>query len=204
MQSQRSKALLPVCSGIALVLLLFGVAYQYTSNKISTQFANGAFEEAPPMSHLTHCLGSLKFRVPPSEPVGMSISYSTHYQIDTKEGEEEWAHLLPSGGHLVHLDHTGDIRPYTVTLFHQLKCLDYLRQQYITIHDDVSMPYTQHCLNYLRQTLLCQANIRIESAKDAGSASRRYDVICNDWTRVYEAAEQNHEAFLTRATSRRL
>ncbi|KAJ7578715.1 hypothetical protein C8J56DRAFT_968898 [Mycena floridula] len=144
--------------------------------------------------------GSLTFEVPQRDPVGMFISYSSHYQVDTEEGAQEFAHLLPESGYLVHLQDEEDptrSKPYTVALFHQLKCLDLIRQQYIGPEDGPILPFTRHCLNYLRQSILCCPNLRIESAKNTdGTANRFYDTACHDWTATYEAADNNHNQFL--------
>lgn len=134
----------------------------------------------------------------------MRFSYSSHYQIGTAEGADEFAKLVPAKGHMVYIDDDSSppvARPYTVTLFHQMKCLDLLREQYISESPRL-LKYTAHCLNYLRQTILCRPNLRIESAKNInGTASRTYDAACNDWTAVYQEAERNQEAFQTRSAS---
>ncbi len=81
-----------------------------------------------------HCLSLCLIQNP-------TIRNTLRFQLITSEGIEEFRHSLPSGGHLVWVlpnvedDHPGDPQPYTVTLFHQLKCLDILRQ-----HDHSSIP----------------------------------------------------------------
>ncbi|KAH9834559.1 uncharacterized protein C8Q71DRAFT_147194 [Rhodofomes roseus] len=135
-------------------------------------------------------------------PVGMHIDFTTHYRFDTAEGAAEFAALLPSSGHLVYLDEpTGSPttsagpKAYTVTLFHQMKCLDVVRAQYAD-PSDARLPLTNHCLNYLRQTVLCRPNIKVEPAVNSeGTAVRGYDAVCRDWTRVYEEAERNVGAY---------
>ena len=123
---------------------------------------------------------------------------SAHYQYNTTEGAEEYARLLPSGGHTIFLDHgqSGGLTHsavYTVTLFHQLKCLDIIRQQFAAITDG-SPALVQHCLNYLRQIILCYPNLRLEPATNAaGNAMRGYDTVCRDWKVIYEEAERNHK-----------
>ncbi|KAH9478939.1 hypothetical protein JR316_0009402 [Psilocybe cubensis] len=121
----------------------------------------------------------------------MLIGSTTHYRINSSDSEEEYRSLLPSGGHLVHIGK----EKYTVTLFHQLKCLDVIRQEYL---NDASQPIsslTRHCMNYLRQSLLCNLNTGLENAKNsAATASRTYNTLCFDWTQVYSEAEQNFKA----------
>lgn len=55
---------------------------------------------------------------------------------------------------------------------------------------------TRHCLNYLRQSLLCGMNIGLESsAADDGAPRERFDVGCRDWGRVYGEVERNCEVW---------
>lgn len=136
------------------------------------------------------------------ELVGMRMDYTSHYQYDTAEGAAEFAALLPHTGHLVYLDDHSPPEPrhpkaYTVTLFHQMKCLDIIREQYAS-PSDMRLPLANHCLNYLRQTVLCRPNIGVEPAKNSeGTAVRGYDAVCRDWTKVYEEAERNVAAYWT-------
>ncbi|RDB30380.1 hypothetical protein Hypma_007153 [Hypsizygus marmoreus] len=125
----------------------------------------------------------------------MFIGEGSHYDLDSDQGGLEYAKLLPSGGHTVHISESGEyINTYTVTLFHQLKCLGILREEH---NFPGSEPLTHHCLTYLRQTILCRPNLRLESVRTpAGSASRGYDTVCpRDWTRVYAAAEENRAKY---------
>ncbi|EPS97743.1 hypothetical protein FOMPIDRAFT_38131 [Fomitopsis schrenkii] len=129
---------------------------------------------------------------------------SVHYQFDTEEGAAEYAKLTPPGGHTVflHDDHSGlDSEPevYTVALFHQLKCLDIIRGQITNPSHNPTRPLVQHCMNYLRQMLLCYPNLRLEPAIDpTGTAVRGYQASCRDWTTLYDEAEANHLAYKSR------
>ena len=163
------------------------------------------------VAHLVHCLTSTKeedlwldtltFHPHFKQPVAMWVQEtSMHYRFDAEESAAEYAKLLPPGGHTILLrdDYSGlhgEPEVYTVALFHQLKCLDIIRGQISdpsrTLHSLV-----QHCMNYLRQTLLCYPNLRLEPAIDsAGSAVRGYHTSCRDWTTLYDEAEANHLAY---------
>jgi len=135
------------------------------------------------------------------DQVGMRVDYTSHYQYHTAEGAAEFAALLPRSGHLVYLDPEASSsvsaipQAYTVTLLHQMKCLDVIRAQYAD-PTDARLPLTSHCLNYLRQTVLCRPNTRVEPAINSeGTAVRGYDAVCRDWMKVYEEAEKNGEAY---------
>ncbi|KAJ7486858.1 hypothetical protein FB451DRAFT_774401 [Mycena latifolia] len=133
------------------------------------------------------------YSIPAGPPVAMHFSSTSHYQFNSPDAEAEYESLVPTGGHVVHV--LG--RPYTVALFHQMKCLDIIRRQYLENTPDIS-PLTRHCLLYLRETIICQSNPRLESVRNTvGSANRRYDAVCRDWTLVYDEAGKNHLASLT-------
>lgn len=125
----------------------------------------------------------------------MHVSTSIHYDLDSVNAEEQWSHLLPSSGHVVHVYD----EKYTVTLFHQLKCLDIIRQQYITRDSGTISTMTRHCMNYLRQTILCRPNLSLESVTSPlGTVGASYEAVCRDWTRIYDVASRNHEAHMQR------
>ncbi|KAI6103416.1 hypothetical protein F5141DRAFT_1217052 [Pisolithus sp. B1] len=55
------------------------------------------------------------FDIPPSDPVGMTIHNAQLYGL-TPRGAQDYATLLPPGGHVVHLDSAP--KAYTPTFFH--------------------------------------------------------------------------------------
>ena len=125
----------------------------------------------------------------------MNIAGSPHYNIHSPDAAEEWRRLLPDGGHTVRID--GEI--YTVTLFHQLKCLDLIREEYAAGPLPTASPIVRHCMNYLRQMILCRADTRLEPIRSIDGGGRTVsDVvhICRDWTAVYKAAEDNYSEYL--------
>jgi len=140
---------------------------------------------------------SLSFTVPIRQPVAMTIANSVRYELNTEEGAKDFALLLPSGGHVVHKvseDDPREVKTYTVTVFHQLKCLDIIRQETIlnSSRPLTSSMMTRHCMNYLRQTLLCRPNLGLETSKDGVGTLWSRNAVCKDWTVLYEAAEKNH------------
>ncbi|KAJ7699277.1 hypothetical protein B0H17DRAFT_1196367 [Mycena rosella] len=142
--------------------------------------------------------GPLSFRVPTRDQVALRIVTAKRYGLDV-DADEEWSKILPPGGHLVHIaeDNSKSPEPYTVTLFHQLKCLDIIRVQYNLPQSTAISPRTQHCITYLREIILCRPNLRLESVEDEFGLSDRnyYDTVCRDWTAVYGEAERNQETY---------
>ncbi|TFK50662.1 hypothetical protein OE88DRAFT_282906 [Heliocybe sulcata] len=149
--------------------------------------------------------GQLVWMSASKNKVGMRVSNSVHYSLDSEDAGEEFSRLLPSGGHIVHLspdNAQGETKNYTVTLFHQLRCLDTIRQDYVAGGASMSPSMmTHHCMNYLRQTIMCRPNLRLESVRfptgPKSTTTQIYDVVCNDWREVYDAAERNYVASTT-------
>ncbi|KAI0287746.1 hypothetical protein BC826DRAFT_897973, partial [Russula brevipes] len=83
-------------------------------------------------------------------------------------------------------------RPYGLSIFHQLRCLDVIRRGRLN----------QHCLNHVWQVVLCRADLALDhvcSPGGGGSARRecgRADTnLCVDWRRVYEELEKDQQEY---------
>ncbi|KAJ7217069.1 hypothetical protein GGX14DRAFT_561586 [Mycena pura] len=141
---------------------------------------------------------SLSFRVPFGDAVALRIITAERYGLGD-DADEEWSKILPAHGHVVHVaqDASAPPEPHTVTLFHQLKCIDIIRAQYKLPQSAPISLRTGHCLNYLRQTILCKSNLVLESVDDQFGHSDRnfYDTVCRDWTALYREAERNQAAY---------
>jgi len=175
-------------AGISVLTVIICAAYlafyEFERRYIGSEVANGA---------------PLSFSVSLEDEVFMSIFTGARYDLKSDEGEQEWSKILPSpGGHVVHIadDSSSEPKPYTVTLFHQLKCLDIIRRQYVSPPTIPISSLTKHCLNYLRQTMICRPNLRLESVKDSiGIVRQNYETACRDWTKLYAEAERNQKEF---------
>jgi hypothetical protein len=130
----------------------------------------------------------------------MSVEDSVHYQLDdTPETEQEWSSLFPGKGLIYH---GKDKRVFTVSMFHQLRCLDTLRDGVVKVYKanhtavELATPLMNHCLNYLRQITLCNADMHFDPlvGDESGTSleSRRYR-ICRDWGRVYQELERSQK-----------
>ncbi|KAI0658607.1 hypothetical protein C8Q70DRAFT_178696 [Cubamyces menziesii] len=127
--------------------------------------------------------------------VSMYIEPSVRYQLNDTDSEAEWASLVPENGGVVYIG--PDRQPYMPSLFHQLRCLDVLRRAYISLQ--VPTPEgldaaALHCLNYIRQMVLCRRDTILERVVDPGGAHAVQPwqtLTCRDWTRVYDAHAHN-------------
>ncbi|KAK0499930.1 hypothetical protein EDD18DRAFT_807972 [Armillaria luteobubalina] len=180
-------------SALALILFFGSLFILWTSSKDGLE----RFISEDGM-HTPTELNNFSYSVEFDGPVAMRIVDSAYYDIDSEEGAQEWAQLLPAHGHTVHIaDEDGVSRVHTVSLFHSLMCLDIIRQQFITTPVQTPPPpLIRHCLQYLRLTLLCQPHIWLEPARDLeGHAVRDYDAVCRDWTLIYDEAERNQRSY---------
>lgn len=122
------------------------------------------------------------FQKTPNRLVYMSIEDSVHYRISEPVADAEWAELIPNGG-LVQVNN----ETYTITLFHQLRCLDIVRKglrDRMTSHPG---ELERHCVNYLRQTLTCRGDVHMEILGGPLSHTQAIQdsFVCNDWERAY-------------------
>ncbi|TBU51884.1 hypothetical protein BD310DRAFT_941351 [Dichomitus squalens] len=144
------------------------------------------------------------WNIPSLEDVYLSHEDSIHYALETDLGAAEWKSILPSGGSTLYFGE--DLRPFTLSMFHQLRCLDILRDILVEFHYNKSPDATyknpemaKHCMNYLRQTVICRADTRLEHVRAASGPRVVVSDLthsCKDWTAVYEAAERNYQYFL--------
>jgi hypothetical protein len=125
----------------------------------------------------------------------MSSEESIHYQLDTPQADLEWRALVPANG-TIYLG--PERRPYTISMFHQLRCLDVIRTELLSTRGlDTPLPpseLSRHCFNYLRQMALCRADTTLVQVLNPDNAHPFPDVaVCNDWEHVYTEVRRNQE-----------
>ncbi|ESK86672.1 hypothetical protein Moror_9671 [Moniliophthora roreri MCA 2997] len=133
----------------------------------------------------------------PTQPVRMYIEDSVHYRLNGyPENAREWESLFPGDG-MFSLAKGGYVQNYTTSMFHQLRCLNVLRVALVDMYKynnsrGASDPTTQHCLNYWRQAVLCNADVHLDPMvgdKDSGAMLPR-EYICRDWVAAYHSLEK--------------
>jgi len=134
--------------------------------------------------------------------VALHVEDSEHYSIRAPEGsapddvaeiEAEWASLFPSGNGFIHVGPHG--REFTISMFHQLHCINNIRLA-LGLRPP-SLYHIQHCMNYLRQMILCASNTRLEPMSRRLKESRNVTAVdglglthvCRDWGAVYQLFE---------------
>jgi hypothetical protein len=120
---------------------------------------------------------------------------SNRYHLSSPEGIAEWASLTPPSGGVVHLGKAE--APFTISMIHQLRCLDIVRDHFVSnaTRRVEATPLTRHCLNYIRQVVMCRADIQLEPFRSALHDKSPIDLNgiyeCNDWEAVYNEIERN-------------
>ncbi|EIW52671.1 uncharacterized protein TRAVEDRAFT_24130 [Trametes versicolor FP-101664 SS1] len=112
----------------------------------------------------------------------------TRYHLDAAQ---QWAPLFPEGG-IIHLG--PEQTPYTVSMMHQLRCLDVLRDQLNRPKSERSEQPARHCLNYIRQQLMCRGDLQLDPYQYPHKVRAVHPHAirkCKDWRAVYEKVEEN-------------
>lgn len=128
----------------------------------------------------------------------MNFENSVHYQLNTSTAAFEWAALVPSNGGIVHVG--PERQPFLPSIFHQLRCLDIIRKAYVkdSRGEGELGRLSHHCLNYLRQMIMCQSNLRLEPVVDPNGVHAVQpwgELSCRDWRSVYNAVAENDVEF---------
>lgn len=140
----------------------------------------------------------------PLSTVAMTLQESIHFSLNSTDSvsSSEWFTLLdnPQGSFgIVRLGPRH--RAFILTMRHQMHCI-YNIQQGLTgrDHSSTTRHHVSHCLNYLRQTLLCAAEDGIEKGNFETRNYEKYKVgdtlVCEDWERVYNDLEENWKSWL--------
>jgi hypothetical protein len=59
--------------------------------------------------------------------------------------------------------------------------------------EENTFSHTEHCFDYLRQAILCAADITLERVRVDGSIDIGSPRVCKDWSRVRSMIDTNHE-----------
>jgi hypothetical protein len=125
--------------------------------------------------------------------VALTFEDSKHYSTSGPTAWSEWDLLdsFPEGHGFVRLGPNG--RLFGVSMFHQIHCLQMIRLALINGPND----HSGHCLNFLRQAILCNSDTTLDpvyiSGSMAGSDGLGVTHICRDWSQVYEYIKENQQ-----------
>ncbi|KAG1793517.1 uncharacterized protein HD556DRAFT_510562 [Suillus plorans] len=129
--------------------------------------------------------------VPDAGKVRFVAEESVRFALDLPESKTEWLSTSPPGtGHVVL---GAENRSFFVAMFHQLHCLRLFRVALAGPNFD--QEHTHHCLNYLRQWILCQADLTLEAGDFTTRDFEQHRVgathVCRDWGELYDSVAIN-------------
>ncbi|THU78141.1 hypothetical protein K435DRAFT_973658 [Dendrothele bispora CBS 962.96] len=135
---------------------------------------------------------SQKLQLATENMIRMGIEESIHFALDnSSRADQEWSKSEPYGKGVVR---DQENRPFLVSMFHELHCLHYLGAELGSKNKD-HWPHTQHCLNMLRQWILCEADVTLEAGdfadKDFSSDRQGETHMCRNWEVVYQEMKNN-------------
>lgn len=116
---------------------------------------------------------------------------TVHYQISSNDAENEWDSIFPDGGGFLLLG--PQRRAFGLSLFHQMHCLVRIRRAIGARQPSI---HAHHCLNYLRQAIICEADSTIEPVVPSPGERTVYaetSRTCKDWEKVYKLVSDNYE-----------
>lgn len=98
-----------------------------------------------------------------------------------------------------------DERPYAVSMYHQLHCLNFLRYDLTQSKKGVNatpsvLGHANHCYNYIRMGILCSSDITLEpriveelTCQNPRSPPPGVPHVCRDWAQIHDYVERNYE-----------
>ncbi|KAL7915467.1 hypothetical protein GGI35DRAFT_489104 [Trichoderma velutinum] len=154
-----------------------------------------------------------------SSPKSTMVTIAEHpqYKNLSRDFDHLWDELLtPNGGFIMKKDENNDVHQYGISMFHQLHCLAMIRtalQEALSLKDNMSKmqsrhehsaqqltdgsPHWLHCFDYLRQTILCEADSTIEPPMLNEKGQERVNGMgerqCRDWTLLWDASIKSDE-----------
>lgn len=137
------------------------------------------------------------------KPVVQLVDKNPHYGMSA---DAEWDTLLPSnhatGIHLVESTNSGE-QGHFISIYHQISCLNTLRKLRMNpgwADDQKKQNMAHHCLNVLRQAVLCNgdttlepSHLEMDSNGKGVAAASGMDVlhVCKNWEGLRTMAEND-------------
>jgi len=113
----------------------------------------------------------------------------------------EWSTVRPREGGFVYLGRNQDL-PIAVDLWHAIHCITHFRT--LLVRGDDSSVHTPHCFGYVRQTLLCGADMTLEERPMEGFDADGNEIfpgngvehVCRgDFQQIYEWTMEQRESW---------
>ncbi|KAI5117956.1 hypothetical protein M0805_001618 [Coniferiporia weirii] len=123
------------------------------------------------------------------------------YPIQGPDAEAAWSCIYPNGFGFVRLG--TERRILCVSMFHQLHCVEKMRRALDNPDDPIAtLPHLQHCMNYIRQMVLCGSDLTLEP-EEHDPVSHKSEATgvgvthtCRDWSVAYDTINDNYARWL--------
>ncbi|PBK82903.1 hypothetical protein ARMGADRAFT_1170852 [Armillaria gallica] len=183
----RLATLVIICGAIGLQIECI-IWIQHSRQRLSTHNARSSDQAID------------SWQIPALDPILMAFEDSVHYSIHGAVAKAEWDSLVPGDG-LIYLGEQASERPFMISMFHELRCLGIIREGLLARWKDIDNPLPpeetpaviRHCLNYLRQMIICRCDIVVESLMEMPSTGYPDLYLCKDWSAVYDEAVKNQQ-----------
>lgn len=134
------------------------------------------------------------------KPVRTGLENTVNFDVYGSAADADWASLVPDNGGIVHMG--PEQRPFMPSVFHQLRCLNIIRASYLLVNTTVGQavdPTTEHCLNYLRQMVLCRADLNLEQVivDLFHTVHFRREQTCRNWEVPYIEHTRNNAEYVS-------
>ncbi|KAA1475293.1 hypothetical protein DENSPDRAFT_883454 [Dentipellis sp. KUC8613] len=149
--------------------------------------------------------------------VALTLENSHHYALNSSTAAAAFHSLYPAGS-LGFLRLGPHDRFFGLAMYHQLHCVDSLRRAILGLapHGETRLgkmgkegwqeDHVGHCLNYLRQSILCAADLTLEPEVVEGEMDAEEGLgvthVCKDWSAVRGFAERNYEEWVGRTAKK--
>lgn len=141
------------------------------------------------------------------ENVLLTVEESDRFTLTGHPSDPQWARLAPASGGYVRLG--PENRLFLVSMFHQLHCLRFFNWAFDPEFEGLykifaTEDHSAHCLNYLRQMILCSPDLTLEKGdfRTRNFALERSGSThtCRDWSAVYDLMEDNWDRWKNRTS----
>lgn len=131
--------------------------------------------------------------LPEIPPAVLTVEESTHYPVLGAASDKEWFSITSTSYGYVRLGPEG--RLFDTSMSHELHCLRVLNLAFgKTRVPDAG--HIQHCLNYIRQSILCNPDLTLERGnfEDRDFSTEKFGAthVCRDWSVWYNVMDENN------------
>jgi len=136
--------------------------------------------------------------IPPHElstsPVEHVVTYDSSIPLAGRLSDQQWFELTSLSAGYVRLGPQN--RLFMVTMFHEVHCLRLINLAFDQFGYDehetaITHGHVKHCFDYLRQMILCSADLTLEKGDFEEEKNSAATHICRNWHMVYKLTDEN-------------